>query len=537
MKFREQHYHLSIELPINGEPTTITIALEEVQEWLKQLVIEPEQQTVPFYIEDNGQTFSLDLPILYVDVFKKLVRQIELKKNIIPFYLRDCLADVTRKISEKDQLTTAIGREPEIEKAWFYLSQKTRNNVFFIGEKDVGKTFIALEIAKRIATGNCPKELFNKHVLMLVPSFLLKKSDSPTFQYKINALVEFLAQNKNDIILYVEDAVYMKVDIQLIYILYSCLKRYSIPFITTTSTDNFEDYIYNDQSISKYVNYIHVDEPELNELLPMVQPTIECLTKQYGISISEKMAQYAIFTSDLNTSVSSNPGKVINILERAFLYAKRKNKSEVDKQCILSCSDSKFKEYARMPEAEKKATAYHEVGHYIMAVKSKYRKNIKVSCVSTLPTDWWAGVTMSYYDIEEYAVSSKDYCIDYIAMLLAGRYSEQKFTNLYSTGATSDLEQANIIAKRMIMDWGFSTNPLNYNRQYNYSDYLLMSEAKKEQIDNEIQSFIDEGKQRALQVLEENAGLIEVIVQKLLVDEILSGDELEAICKEFEQNK
>jgi len=140
-----------------------------------------------------------------------------------------------------------------------------------------------------------------------------------------------------------------------------------------------------------------------------------------------------------------------------------------------------------MPEKEKRSTAYHETGHYIVAVKSKHRKNIKISCVSNLPMSWWLGVTLFYHDAEQYAVTSKDYFLDGIAVCLAGRIAEKKFTNLNSTGASNDLEQANNIAKAMIMSWGFSDNPLNINRQYSNIDYYLMPESKKESIDSEIQ--------------------------------------------------
>lgn len=529
---------ITLAFVIDGKVQELQFPIEQLRNWINGQKIKSGQQTVTldFNIEGKHYSKDIDVNIDFAEI-KHAVKYAELLTNIIPMFLSNYLVDITQKLSKKQSSFKVIGREHEIEKAWFYLSQKRRNNVFLIGEHDVGKTAIAFEIARRISVNDCPRELYDKHVLMLKPEQLLNIEHEFLYKLKVNQLVSFLAKNKEKLILFIDKAVYMKADISLIYILYACLKKYNIPLLVTSSEDNFEDYFYEDQSIAKYINYIGVEEPELNEVGPMVHQHIVKLQKQYGIAISDKMIKYAIFTSELSSSVSANPGKVINILERAFLTAKRKDKEEVDKQCILSCYDSRIKDYSKMPKEEKRSTAYHEAGHYILVVKSSYRKNVKISCVSNLPTNWWCGVTMSYYDKSKYSVSSKDFFLDYIAMCLAGRIAEKKFTHLNSTGASSDLEHASNIAKAMVMKWGFSEDPSNLNRQYDYSDYYLMPESKKKTIDDEIQKLIDAGTKRAEKIIDENEDLLKIIAEKLLIEEILTGEELEAICKEYDQSK
>lgn len=536
MKKKEILVYLNV--TIDGEVRTIQFQAEVLRAWLNELKIEPGQETVDLVFSLDGKSYTRTLNVKKeIPELKRAVKYAELiAEDIIPKSLQGYLTDLTQKLSNK-KVCRVIGRDHEIEKAWFYLSQKTRNNVFLIGDKDVGKTAIATEIAKRIAIGECPKDFCDKRVLMLRPELLLKIENDYVYERKIKQLISFLVENKKKVILFVDKAIYMKTDINLIYILYACLKKYNIPLMVTSSEDNFEDYFYEDQSIAKYVNYIHIEEPELNEVEPMVRPYIRKLQKEYGIKISKKMIKYGIFTSELSDSVSANPGKVINIFERAFLNAKRKDKEEVDKQCILSCYDARIKEYSKMPEKEKRATAYHETGHYILSIMSKHRKNIKISCVSNLPMSYWAGVTMSYYDIEEYAVASKEYFLDYIAVALAGRIAEKKFTNLNSTGVAGDLIHANDVAKAMVMEWGFSENEHNKNRQYDILDYYLMPEEQKQLINREIQDIIDEGTRRAEEVINENEELLKIIAEKLLVEEILTGEELEAICNEYEEGK
>ena len=363
---------------------------------------------------------------------------------------------------------------------------------------------------------------------------LFKIKSEFVFERIINEIVEFLNENKDNIILYVDKAIYLR---YLINILYLCLKKYNIPFITTSSEENFEDYFYYDQSIAKYINCIYVVEPEYEEIEPMIRRRIKRLEKEHGIKISKEMINFGIYTSNLSDSVSANPGNVINIFERAFLEAKRKDKNEIDKKSILKCYNTLLKEYEKTPEEAKIATAYHETGHYILAMKSEHFKDIKISCVSNLPMNWWAGVTMSYNNLEEYVVHSKDYFIDYIAFLLGGRTAEKKFTKLNSVGASNDLERANDIAKAMVMAWGFSEHEHNKNRQYNLKDYYILPEKQKLLINKEIQDIIDEGTKRAEEVINENEGLLKLIAEKLLEEEILTGEQLKVICDEYEKNK
>lgn len=535
MKKNANDFLIGISINNGKESQELLIPNSALRKWINTLKLEPNQETVKLEFTVEGKSYSKEFLVdTELAALKQAVKFAELATNIVPNFLQNYLVDITQEFSKKN-LHKITGREHEIDKAWFYLSQKKRNNVFLVGDKDVGKTAIANEIARRIAVNDCPREFYCKRVLMLRPELLLKIKHNFWYEHITQQILNFLIANRNRVILFVDKAIQMKTDVSLIYILYACLKEYHIPLMVTSSENNFEDYFYEDKSIAKYINYIYIEEPELAELEPMIHPYIEKLQKYYNIKISDRMVTYAIFTSGLYDSVSANPGKIINILERAFLNAKRKDKKEVDKQCIISCYDARIKEYSRMPEEEKRATAYHEAGHYIVSVKSKYRKDVKISCVSSLPMNWWSGVTLSYNDTSAYAITSKEYFLDYIAMLLAGRIAEKKFTNLNSTGASSDLAYANKIAKSMIMEWGFSDKDLNINRQYTQTDYYLMPESKKELIDTEVSELISTGTYRASEIIEKNAKLLEIIAEKLLAEEILTGDELEAICNDYDK--
>lgn len=516
-----------------GKKQEAKVYTEYLRKILNEAKLDKSVEDVELKLETEKD--KLVVPITVKDL-RKLIKQSELYVPIVPPRLSEYLVDLTHKFVVKPR-AKITGRDNEIEKIWFYLSQSTRNNVFLVGPPDVGKTMIANEIARQISTNECPKEFYRKRVLLLRPELIFQLKSNIAFDNLVKSIVKFLEKNKNKIVLYIDKAILMKTDYSMIQVLNMVIATYNIPTITTIREDDFEKYFIEDPVISKYVNYIYVEEPELEEIEPMIQNHILRLQKQHGIKISPEIIKFGIYTSELSISVSANPGKVINIFERAFLEAKRKEKKEVDKASIKKCYNTRLKEYQKTPKEEKIATAYHETGHYMLMVKSKHFKDIKISCVSNLPMNYWGGVTIPYYNLEEYAVHSREYFIDEIAVLLAGRIAEKKFTNLNSIGASNDLQKANDIARAMIISWGFSENKENKNRQYDFRYYYLMPESKKELIDKEVLQIIEEGTKRATEVIEENEELLKIIAERLLEEEILTGEQLQTICEEYSNNK
>ena len=90
------------------------------------------------------------------------------------------------------------------------------------------------------------------------------------------------------------------------------------------------------------------------------------------------------------------------------------------------------------------------------------------------------------------------------------------------------------------MYYGLSKDKTNKNRsyinEYGVKEYLISSE-KKDLFDKEIQDIINEGSERAETILRENKELLEIIAERLLKEEILTGEQLEEICKDYEKSK
>lgn len=520
------------EVEVDGKIQKVIVSEEELRTVIKNSKIRRDKdEEVILQFDTNGKKTNVSYKMSLIN---RILKQATLIKNIIPSSLEGYLEDLTQKLVQKPIMPIAK-REHELEKVWFYISQKVRNNVFLTGEIDVGKTAIAHEIARQISTNECPKEFYEKRVLLLRPEQLLKIKSERTYERTVRKIMNFLVENRKNIVLYIDNALYMKTDELLIMMLYATIKKYHIPMILTINSEDYDRYFLADTAIAKYLNEVYVKEPEMKDIKPMIKNHLRLFENRYKVKCTEEAIKFGIYTACLSESPSSEPGNVISVLEKAFCEARRKDKKKLDKECILSCYNAYLEEYENTPEEEKRATAYHETGHYIVQVMCQYRSDVKTSCVSILPMMWWAGVTMSYLDIKEYAIRSKEYFIDQIAMALAGRVAEKRIINTNSTGASNDLEKVNAFAKAIVMKWGFSDKENNRNRSYDYEDYYLMPESKKELIDKEIQELIDAGMKRAEEIIAENEGLLKVIAERLMIDEILTGEELEQICKEYEE--
>ena len=535
---KEMKGYIAFTVKVGDKEETIELSTAELKQVLKEAKVESNNENIKLrLVTENQEDLTLSMQI---SVIQALIKTTELMVNLVPTTLREYFVDISQNIAKQQQTMPLVGRDNEIEKIWFYLSQKTRNNVFLIGETDVGKTAVAVEIARQIATNQCPKEFFNKRVLMFNPEKILRIESDFLIEKIVKKLFNFLVLKRKEIVLYVDKALLMKTDYWLVKMLYALIIKYKIPFITTCSIEEFDTYFLTDSMIAKYLNEVYIEEPELEELPPMIKNHIAIFEKKYKVKIDENMIKFGIYTSCLSESISCNPGNVISIFEKAFLETRRKGKKNVDKQSILSCYNTYLKLYNNTSKEEKKMIAYHETGHYIVLQKCLNVKDEKVAFVSILPMMDFLGVNWPYKITGKTLNYSREYFIDQISMYLGGRVGERLLTHKDTTGACSDLDAANTIAQNMIMYYGLSKDKNSKNRSYikgyGVREYLISNE-KKDLFDKEIQDIINEGAERAEKILRENKELLEIIAERLLKEEILTGEQLEQICKEYEESK
>ena len=468
-----------------------------------------------------------------IEYYNSAKQQIISAKSTIPAQLKDYLIDLSssKKSVQEEKISS---RDEEIEKLWSCMLLKQKSNAIL-----VGKTTMFLEVVRQLKTGEAPSQIANCKVIKLNTSKLLKIRYDFSMKHVISAIITYLNENKNNIILYVDDLLAMKYDIYLAQLLILILKKLNIKFIASITYKNYKDYFKEDDTICKYLNRIYLDEPDIEDIYDIILSKVLKLQKRYGVTISEEMINFAILTGyHLSSSNSANPESTIDVINFAFADAKRNNSKEICKKNILGYYFINFKLEKKAESTEKIITAYHEVGHYLVTRYSKNLRSYKNAFVSILPFEDTLGLTASYEVIGKQLTFDKEFFIDEIANALGGRVGEEMYTNKYSSGALGDLNMASEMAAQVIMYYGLSSREDDKNKCYIAGEmHELLTDEIKNEINNEVTELIKEGYDRATKIIHEHKELHEKIVSKLLEERVLMGTELDKICKEFEENQ
>jgi len=233
--------------------------------------------------------------------------------------------------------------------------------------------------------------------------------------------------------------------------------------------------------------------------------------------------------------------ELANLVNEAALLAARKNKKKVEMVDFEEAKDKVMMGMERksliISEEEKKTTAYHEIGHVLVA--RMMPEADPVHKVTIIPRGRALGVT-SYLPIDEKHTYSKSYLEAVITYALGGRAAEKIIFNHYTTGAGNDIEKATGIARKMVCEWGMSDKlgPLSYGAKE--EEIFLGREIQKHRdysektaiaIDGEIQDIVNTAMARAEKILNDNIDMLHRLSKELLEREILDSEEIGKIIK------
>src|SRR5207302_4011081 len=127
-----------------------------------------------------------------------------------------------------------------------------------------------------------------------------------------------------------------------------------------------------------------------------------------------------------------------------------------------------------------------------------------------------------------------------LASALGGHAAEQVVFGEISTGAENDIEKATNIARKMVKEYGMSerlgTVALGHKEELVFlgreiGEQKNYSEKTAEAIDEEIRRLIDEGYQRAVEIITNHRDVLDHMAAALIQVETLDGDNLERVFR------
>ncbi len=252
--------------------------------------------------------------------------------------------------------------------------------------------------------------------------------------------------------------------------------------------------------------------------------------------------------NDVNVSVIArgttgfSGADLSNLTNEAALLAASQNKDKISMKDFETSRDKILmgteRKSAKMTEKDRKLTAYHEAGHALVAFK--VADYYPVHKVSIIPRGMALGVTSFLPEKDEY---SRTYTqlISQLAVLFGGRIAEEIIFGKenITTGASSDIQMATNVARKMITEWGFSDEIGRLRYTENESNSFLghssnmknVSEETAKKIEESMKKLITDAEASARKILLENKDAFEMLTQALLDYETISGLEAKLVCE------
>jgi cell division protease FtsH len=187
---------------------------------------------------------------------------------------------------------------------------------------------------------------------------------------------------------------------------------------------------------------------------------------------------------------------------------------------------------------ERKVTAYHEIGHALVA--RALPGSDPVHKVSIIPRGIGAlGYTIQRPTEDRFLMSSGE-LKDKMTVLLGGRAAESIVFEEISTGAADDLAKATNIARSMVTRYGMDEKLGMVSLESERSTFLQMpgeyaatrrdfSEQTAREVDCAVRDLVTHAFERAVAILDANRDALAETAERLLERETLRGDELPAL--------
>ena len=246
---------------------------------------------------------------------------------------------------------------------------------------------------------------------------------------------------------------------------------------------------------------------------------------------------------DLEVVARKTPGftgaDLANVLNEAALLTARSNAQLIDNRALDEAIDRVLAGPQRrtrvMKDKEKLITAYHEGGHALAAAAMNHTD--PVTKVTILPRGKALGYTMVLPLDDKYSVTRNE-LQDQLTYAMGGRVAEEIVFHDPTTGASNDIEKATDIARKMVTEYGMTTDvgPVKLGQS---SGEVFMgrdmghgrdfSERVAERVDQQVRGLIEQAHNEAYQVINDNRDVLDKLALALLEKETLDHLELAEI--------
>jgi cell division protease FtsH len=229
-----------------------------------------------------------------------------------------------------------------------------------------------------------------------------------------------------------------------------------------------------------------------------------------------------------------------NVMNEGALLAVRRKKKVVSQQELVDAVSrvqmGPEKRSHKVTEKDRRLTAFHEGGHAVISHLLPDCDDVHL--VTIVPRGQAGGYTLSLPS-EENDGYRRNELISRITMMLGGHAAERIALEDISTGASSDIQRATELARRMVTQWGMSDQigtmylgsdqevfvGMEFGHSREYSEQFAAT------IDTEVKRLIDLCYNRACELLTQNIDKLTAVAEALLDRDTLNKAEFEAVMR------
>ncbi len=246
---------------------------------------------------------------------------------------------------------------------------------------------------------------------------------------------------------------------------------------------------------------------------------------------------------DLKVIAQRTPGfsgaDLANLMNEGAILAARENRKTITQYDLIRSVEKVMLGPERkshiLSEKEKRITAYHEIGHALLASVLEYADPVhKVSIISRGHA---VGYTLKLPD-EERKLQAKREFLDDIVVSLGGYAAEKMIFNDITTGASNDIAVSTALARDMVTKYGMSEKlgpiafeggsaKLYFGQSLGQERYS--SEAIAAMIDEEVSQIMGGALKRAEALLSEHRPALDDLSLELIKRETIDRDEFEQL--------
>jgi len=236
------------------------------------------------------------------------------------------LAEFSRNLTQaaiENQLDPLIGREAELERVVQILCRRTKNNPVLIGEPGVGKTAIVEGLAQRIAEGDVPSFLADKHILALDLSLIVAGTKyRGQFEERLKNIMKELMESQNAIIFIDElhtlvGAGSAEGSLDAANILKPALSRGEIQCIGATTPSEYRKSIEKDRSLERRFQAVKVPPPSEAEAIKILYGIKDRYEKFHAVTYTDDGLNAAVYHSSRYIPDRFLPDKAVDLIDEA----------------------------------------------------------------------------------------------------------------------------------------------------------------------------------------------------------------------------